>query len=183
MDWVSTIKRFTIARPMPFPRKPGRTYIRWISPIPFSSFFRQPTINLTEILERLMRSLFLPAFLFNRPLTSFARRTQTDADILPPRPAEAKTSIASRYHYRFCLYGMMLLTGLVAQSKIIYRLRIVCVCLRLNKFLFKASNGYQRLIHSTNLEMIHFGSFKIVCSVPESKFYRYKKNLGLALLS
>jgi hypothetical protein len=60
---------------------------------------------------------------------------------------------------------MMLLTGQVAQAKIIYRLRIVCVCharhaskakragLRLNKLLFIASNRDQRLIHSNNLEM------------------------------
>jgi hypothetical protein len=45
-----------------------------------------------------MDTLIIPFYLFNRPLTSFARQTQTDAEILPPRPAEAKTSIASRYY-------------------------------------------------------------------------------------
>ena len=79
--------------------------------------------------------LFESFYLFSRPLTSFARQTQTDAEILPPRPAEAKTSIASRYHQCLCLKGMKLLPGQVAQAKRFYCPRIVCVCLRLKYLL------------------------------------------------
>jgi len=43
-----------------------------------------------------MGSLTTPLCLISRPLTALARQTQTDAEILPPRPAEAKTSIAPR---------------------------------------------------------------------------------------
>jgi len=50
-----------------------------------------------------MATLIIPFYLFSRPLTSFARQTQTDGEILPPRPAEAKTSIASRYYQCLCL--------------------------------------------------------------------------------
>jgi hypothetical protein len=58
-----------------------------------------------------MDTLIVPFYLFSRPLTSFVRRTQTDAEILPPRPAEAKTSIASRYYQCLCLKGMKVLPG------------------------------------------------------------------------
>ena len=55
------------------------------------------------------------AFLMNRPLTSLARQTQTDAEILPPRPAKkqaarftgqtcgSKNTIAARIDPLFCL--------------------------------------------------------------------------------
>jgi len=64
-----------------------------------------------------MDALIIPFYLFSRPLTSFVRQTQTDAEILPPRPAEAKTSIALRYYQCLCLKGMKLLPGQVAQVK------------------------------------------------------------------
>ena len=76
-----------------------------------------------------------PFYLFSRPLTSFVRQTQTDAGILPPRPAEAKTSIALRYYQCLCLKGMKLLPGQVAQAKSFYSQRIVSVCLRLEYLL------------------------------------------------
>jgi hypothetical protein len=37
-----------------------------------------------------MEPLSIPFYLFSRPLTSFARQTQTDAEILPPRPGFAQ---------------------------------------------------------------------------------------------
>ena len=40
---ASSTRRLTIARPMPFPRNAGRTYMRWISPTPSASLFKQPT--------------------------------------------------------------------------------------------------------------------------------------------
>ena len=91
----------------------------------------------------------LGCFLFNRPLPStllrVARQTLTDADILPPRHAEAKTSIPLRYDQRLCLKGMTLLPGQVAHAKILYCLRIVCAGLR-RKYLFLiATNGDQQL--------------------------------------
>ena len=61
----------------------------------------------------------------NRPLTLLARQTQTDAELLPPRPqrnrlrisrggpAEAKTAITARADPFFCLKGMRLLPGQV----------------------------------------------------------------------
>ena len=61
------------------------------------------------------------AFLMNRPLTSLARQTQTDAEILPPRPAKkqaarftgqtcgSKNTIAARIDPLFCLKSMGLL--------------------------------------------------------------------------
>jgi len=38
-----------------------------------------------------MDTLIIPFYLFSRPLTSLARQAQTDAEILPPRPAKAKS--------------------------------------------------------------------------------------------
>ena len=74
-----------------------------------------------------MEPLIIPFYLFSRPLTSFARQTQTDAEILPPRPAEAKTSIALRYYQCLGLIGMQLLPGQVAQAKSFYCLRVSAV--------------------------------------------------------
>ena len=74
-----------------------------------------------------MDTFIIPFYLFSRPLTSFARQTQTDAEILPPRPAEAKTSIASRYYQCLCLKGMKLLPGQVAQAKSFSCLRVSAV--------------------------------------------------------
>ena len=85
-----------------------------------------------------MDTLIMPFYLFSRPLTSFARQTQTDGEILPPRPqrnrlrvsrggpAEAKTSIASRYYECLCLKGMKLFPGQVAQAKSFCCLRLAC---------------------------------------------------------
>ena len=74
-----------------------------------------------------MDTFIIPPYLFSRPLTSFARQTQTGGEILPPRPAEAKTSIASRYYQCLCLKGMKLLPGQVAQAKSFYCLRVSAV--------------------------------------------------------
>jgi hypothetical protein len=74
-----------------------------------------------------MDTFIIPPYLFSRPLTSFARQTQTGGEILPPRPAEAKTSIASRYYQCLCLKGMKLLPGQVAQAKSFSYLRVSAV--------------------------------------------------------
>jgi hypothetical protein len=75
-----------------------------------------------------MATLLIPFYLFGRPLPlDVAQDRSTDADILPPRPAEAKTSIASRYDQCFCLKGMKLLPGQVAQAKSFYCLRVSAV--------------------------------------------------------
>jgi len=69
-----------------------------------------------------MNALIIPFYLFSRPLTSFARQTQTrlrqgyaaagrTQKFCLRNLAEAKTSIASRYDQRLCLKGMMLLPG------------------------------------------------------------------------
>ena len=36
-----------------------------------------------------------------RPLAALARQTQTDTDLLPPRPAKVKTAVAARGWYRW----------------------------------------------------------------------------------
>ncbi len=75
-----------------------------------------------------MDTLITPFYLFSRPLPfDVAQGRSTDAEILPPRPAEAKTSIASRYDQCFCLKGMKLLPGQVAQAKSFYCLRVSAV--------------------------------------------------------
>jgi hypothetical protein len=98
------------------------------------------------------------SFLFIWPPTHFVRSTDADGRrnfasatrlrtrLRPGRPAEAKTSIASRYYQCLCLKGMKLLPGQacpvvafrrsrIAQAKSFYCLRIVCVCLRLKYLL------------------------------------------------
>jgi len=73
-------------------------------------------------------------------LLRVARLTLTDSDILSPRPAETKPPIASRYDQRLNLKGIKLFPGQVAQAKILYRLRIVCECLR-QKYSFLISTS------------------------------------------
>ncbi len=66
----------------------------------------------------------------SRPLTLFARHTQTGTDLLPPRLAEAKT--VNRFAIIITLMPerhVKLLPGQVAQAKNLYCLRMsVCVC-------------------------------------------------------
>ena len=78
--------------------------------------------------------------LISRPLTSLARQTQTDTEILPPRPFRLRsrqvcggkkinrsaiiTTFIPARHDAFAWAG-------VAQAKRIYCLRFVCACLRL----------------------------------------------------
>ena len=103
-----------------------------------------------------MESIPLPLCIMFRepPLTALARQTQMDTDILPPRPAEAKPSIATRYYQRFCLKGMILLPGQVAQAKGMFCLRNVCVCLWFTIVFFKSSQQGLNYIASTFLEAI-----------------------------
>jgi len=54
----------------------------------------------------------------NRPLPSLARQTLTDAELLPPRPAEAKTAVATRTDPLLCLKGMRLLPGQACPVKL-----------------------------------------------------------------
>jgi hypothetical protein len=72
-----------------------------------------------------MVNLLCVLYLFSRPLPfDVAQGRSTDVEILPPRPAEAKISIASRYDQSFYLKGMKLLPGQVAQAKSLNCLRV-----------------------------------------------------------
>ena len=69
--------------------------------------------------------IFREAFFISRPLTLFARHTQTDTDRLPPRHAEAKT--VNRFAIIITLMPerhLKRLPGQVAQAKNLYCLRM-----------------------------------------------------------
>lgn len=87
----------------------------------------------------------MPLCLISRPLASLNRQTQTDTDILPPRPAKAKESIATRYYQHYCpkglkffaragLPGRSLVRRLVAQVKKL--LSAFCLCVSAAKIFY-----------------------------------------------
>ena len=67
--------------------------------------------------------------LFNRPLTAFARQTQTGAEILPPRPCGGKKI------NRFAMLPMLFIVSVLS----------ACVCVKIIG-LFISFNGEQLLI-------------------------------------
>ena len=74
--------------------------------------------------------IFRETFFISRPLTLFARPTQTDTDLLPPRLAEAKTVNRFAIMIKFMPERhVKLLLGQVAHAKNLFCLRMsVCVC-------------------------------------------------------